>query len=197
MTMRHTSNQPIGKLTETRVDREERFKVERRQDMLILLEHLSHSQEATVKMILACLYDIGTINFANNRIAFGPLNRMLKSIAKYPKPLAIVIGFWWFKKHCPGLIAKWLSSQIEFKPLKLPKKVEEGLGEVDATSNLEMKVQEREVKQLRSQVRLLAGGLVLAIAFLGGTTAWLGYKLQLAQTPAREVAPKARLYDSP
>jgi predicted transcriptional regulator len=210
MTTQSPPHQPIRKSTKApekqkklnvrawlETPEERDLKEQRKQEILSLLEHLANSQETTVRMILERLYDMGAINLANNRIAFRPLNRTVKSMAKLPKPLVMIGGLCWFKKHCPELIAHWLTSQVEFKPLELAEKIEEGLSEVEVTPNANLEARDREVKELRSQIRLLAGGLVLAIALLGGTTAWLGYQLQFAQTPVRETTPEARLYNSP
>lgn len=178
MTMLPPSNEPVRDLTDAQ---EERMKAERMRDVRILLEHLANSQETTVKMILDCLYDIGATNWVNNKFRARPLNRTMKSVARMSKPVFRRLALRWFKRNCPQLIANWLYLQVKFQPAKIKKKVKQELGGVPANPRKALAARDREVQELRSQVRLLTGGLVLAIALLGGTSGWLGYKLQLAQ----------------
>jgi hypothetical protein len=103
----------VRKLIEERLA-EERMEEERMQDVLLLLQGLARREEVTVKMILSCLYDVGTVNLINKKVRFRPLNRLLKSFLGLPKPLAIAVGFRWFKNNCPELIANWLQSKVNF-----------------------------------------------------------------------------------
>jgi hypothetical protein len=83
-------------------------------DVLLLLEHLAEREEATVRMILDCLYDIGSVNLINNKISYRPANRFLKFIANMSKPAFKLAGVIWFKKKCPQLIADWLHQKVMF-----------------------------------------------------------------------------------
>ncbi len=46
---------------------EKRFQQERMRDMLLLIENLALQEEATIKLIIDCLYDVGIINISNKR----------------------------------------------------------------------------------------------------------------------------------
>jgi hypothetical protein len=93
---------------------EERFKKERLHDIQLLLQDLFVREEATVTLILSSLYDVGAINIINKKIPFPPLNRLLKSLAGLPKPLATKLLLRWFQNKCPALLANWLYSKVKF-----------------------------------------------------------------------------------
>ena len=93
---------------------EKRIEEERMQDVLLLLQNLIEREERSIKMVLDCLYDVGSVNLINNRFRARPLNRTMKSIARLSKPAFKFVGFIWFKKNCPQLITNWLRSQVTF-----------------------------------------------------------------------------------
>ena len=94
---------------------EKRFQQERMRDALILLENLAIQEEATIKLILDCLYDVGSINLINKKIAYPPANKLIKGIATMSKPVFRIIAWRWFKKNCPRIITNWLLRKISFK----------------------------------------------------------------------------------
>ncbi|MFM5982263.1 MAG: hypothetical protein ACKO9I_17260 [Sphaerospermopsis kisseleviana] len=168
---------PSSDLTKlpTEAEREEQLI----QDVLLLLENMVYREEATVKLILNCLYDAGSTNLINQKFQSRNLNRTLKWISKMSKPAFRMIAWQWFKKNCPKLITDWLRSQIQFKKVETPK-VEivveyqrTKLNSLDQAQN-----QMYEVKQLRSQVKLLTGVLVLVVTVLTGSFVWAGYLLE-------------------
>lgn len=61
---------------------EERIEQERVDDIVLLLQNLFEREEATTKVILDCLYDIGSVNLINKKVPFQALRGMLKSIAQ-------------------------------------------------------------------------------------------------------------------
>jgi hypothetical protein len=93
---------------------EERMKQQRMSDVLLLIESLVEREETTVKMILDCLYDVGSVNLINKKFKFKILNRLMKWIAGKSKPVFRIIALRWFKKNCPQLIANWLHSKVKF-----------------------------------------------------------------------------------
>ena len=168
---------------------EKQMEAERMHDVLLLLQNLSSDREATIKLIIDCLYDAGAVNLINQKIRFRPLNRMTKSVARISKPVFRQIAWYWFKQNCPQLIVNWLLTKITFEP----KRVVEALAENRPEPLVENKPRtisqeepyylnrglnpdlnqvatlNRENRQLRQQVRLLTGVSVLAIAALGIT----------------------------
>jgi len=93
---------------------EERIKEERMHDVLLLLDNLVQREEATVKMVLDSLYDVGSINIINEKIGYRPMNRFLKAITRLSKPAFRAVAWRWFKGNCPQLITNWLRTKVTF-----------------------------------------------------------------------------------
>ncbi|MEJ6480802.1 hypothetical protein N0Y54_05555 [Nostoc punctiforme UO1] len=146
------------------------IETERIHDVLLLLQNLINSEEATVKLILDCLYDVGSVNLINQKLRMKPLNRVMKLIARISKPVFRTLAFNWFKKNCPQLITNWLHTQVTFRSTQnIPQEVAVEVAELQPyplppTENLS-----QEIKNLRSQVRWLAGISIIAIAVLAVT----------------------------
>lgn len=98
----------------TAITEEERIKQQRMNDVLLLLEQLVEREEVTVKRILDCLYDVGSINLINKKFKMRSLNRFLKWIAKLTRPTFRVVALYWFKRNCPLLITNWLATKVKF-----------------------------------------------------------------------------------
>lgn len=94
---------------------EERMKQQRMRDVMLLLESLFEREETTVKMIIDCLYDVGSVNLINKKFQSKPLNGWLKWIAALSKPVFRVVAIRWFKKNCPQLLTNWLHTKVRFK----------------------------------------------------------------------------------
>jgi hypothetical protein len=94
--------------------KEDRLMEERMRQVLLLLERLTQREEVTVKLILDCLYDVGSVNLINQKVPIRPLNKTMKLIATLSKPVFVVFGWYWFKKNCPQLITNWLQSKVFF-----------------------------------------------------------------------------------
>ncbi len=93
---------------------EQRFQQKRMNEIQLLLESLFEREETTVKQILDCLYDVGSINLINKKFSNRPLNRLLKYISRYTKPIFKIIALRWFKTNCPQLITEWLGTKVKF-----------------------------------------------------------------------------------
>lgn len=178
---------------------EKRLIAERRQDVLLLLQHLVRHEETTVKLILECLYDIGAIKLIDRKVTMQPANRVVKKLARLSRPAFRIYALRWFQKNCPELIANWLYGKVEAavappnpqSPLppiaEAAKEAIPGPPAVPvpppqaeiAPGAAESAMLSGEVRQLRNQVKLLTGTLVLAIAALGATVVWMGTDVQL------------------
>ncbi|MBD2214907.1 hypothetical protein H6G64_33895 [Calothrix sp. FACHB-156] len=149
---------------------QERLAAERMQDVKLLLQNLAHSEEATIKLIIDCLYDIGSVNLINQKLRSRILNRTVKSIARMSKPVFRIFAWHWFQKNCPQLIADWLKIKVAFEdPTNLPQEIAVAASEVKPYSQLEVNKMSLEIKTLRQQVRWLAGVSVAALSALGVT----------------------------
>jgi hypothetical protein len=91
-----------------------RIEQERMRDVSLLLQHLVQKEEVTVKLILDCLYDIGSVNLIDQKFKTQSLNKLMKAIATMTKPIFRIFAFRWFKKNCPQMIADWLYQQVKF-----------------------------------------------------------------------------------
>lgn len=96
----------------TKTPEEMRLEQERLRDVNILLENLLANEEATIKLIIDCLYDVGSVNIANRKVRWRFANQATKLIARSSKPVFRVIAWRWFRKNCPQLITDWLASKV-------------------------------------------------------------------------------------
>lgn len=96
--------------------REKQLEDERMRDVEMLLESLFLREETTLRLILDCLYDVGSMNLVNRRVRSRPLNKLMKAIARWSKPVFRPFMLRWSKKNCPHMIADWLHSQVRFSP---------------------------------------------------------------------------------
>ncbi|MGC1308666.1 MAG: hypothetical protein WA885_15685 [Phormidesmis sp.] len=99
--------------------REQQNENERMRDVEILLESMFLREEVTLRLIVDCLYDVGSVNLVNHRVHSRPLNRIMKLIARRSKPIFRLFMLRWSKKNCPRLITEWLRSQVRFSPAEV------------------------------------------------------------------------------
>jgi len=102
-------------LTSTTI-RERQIEDDRMRDVELLLESLFLREEVTLRLVLDCLYDIGSMNLVNKKVQSRPLNRLMKAIARLSKPAFRPFMLRWSRKNCPHLIAEYLHSQVRFRP---------------------------------------------------------------------------------
>ncbi|UBF29277.1 hypothetical protein K9N68_16440 [Kovacikia minuta CCNUW1] len=167
-------------------------------DVMLLIQHLSEQEETTIKMILDCLYDVGSVNLINQKFQNRPLNQLLKAIAWMPKPVFRVFALRWFKKNCPRIITNWLHSKVSFKPRQpiqnpgIPPVAEAQASALTASDRLALAESDRQIRQLRSQVRILTG-LLMGISILLGSALIVPNPI----TGANLIAPQKKLHSQP
>lgn len=159
---------------------EKNMQEERMREVLLLLEHLVSREEVIIKLIIECLYDVGTVNLINQKIRQPLLKRPLKGVAGVSKPVAKVIGFRWFKRNCPQLITSWLSSKVSFPEPVLPDPVAIQAAVTEPVALVEPENLNREIRRLRGQVKLLSGIAIGAIAALSGVLVWMNQRPEVA-----------------
>ncbi|MEL7072345.1 MAG: hypothetical protein AAGN15_27415 [Cyanobacteria bacterium J06581_3] len=98
------------------VIREQQIEDDRMRDVELLLESLFLREEVTLRLVLDCLYDVGSVNLVNRKVRSRPLNKLMKAIARLSKPAFRPFMIRWTRKNCPHLIADWLHSQVRFGP---------------------------------------------------------------------------------
>ena len=94
---------------------ESRFELERIRDVLILLTSLIEREETTIKLIIDCLYDIGSVKLIDKKVRFRPLGAIAKLIARMSKPILRLFAWRWVKKNCPQLLTNWLYNKVKFQ----------------------------------------------------------------------------------
>ena len=152
------------------------------QDVNLLVSNLIAREETTVKLILDCLYEVGSSNLINQKISSRPVNEIFKLVAQTSKPIFRGLAWRWLNKNGSRLITDWLGSKVSFRQRGKPEvKNTELLVE---KTNSEMnylpvaKYQVQEVKYLRSQVKVLTAVLVGVVTLFSGGFVWLSYSLQ-------------------
>ena len=95
--------------------KEELIKEERMRDVVLLLKQLVEREEVTLKLVIDCLYDVGSVNLINQKVRHRTLNRGLKAVAIMPKSLFRLVALRWLKKNLPKLLAVWLEGKVSFK----------------------------------------------------------------------------------
>lgn len=93
---------------------EKLFQQQRIRDIYLLLENLTLKEEATIKLIIDCLYDVGIINLINKKIHNRPLNRLAKLFVNTPKPILKIIAWRWAKKNLARRVTNWLHNRVKF-----------------------------------------------------------------------------------
>lgn len=141
---------------------------QRMRDVRLLLLNLSENEEATIKLILDCLYDIGAVNFINQKFRYRPFNKVMKSIAGMSKPIFRIYAWHWFRKNCPQLIANWLYTQVAFeKPINVPQEIEVEAAAIQQPQMLPAKKVNLEIRALHHQIRWLTGITIISLSTLG------------------------------
>jgi hypothetical protein len=172
-------------------------KAERMHDVLLLIQNLANNEEATVKLIIDCLYDVGSLNLINKKFRFGPLNRIMILIARMSKPVFRVFAWHWFKNNCPQLIATWLELKLSFEyPRARPQQITLKSSEIQPYLPSDVDSLSREVKYLRRQVRWLAGICLVLLSGSGIAFTWLNKNPDLALLQSKQLiqSPKNDIY---
>jgi hypothetical protein len=156
---------------------EETLESERVKDVKLILDNLFQREERTVKMILDCLYDIGSVRLINRKISAESLRGPLKAIARMSKPAFRFFALRRFQKQAPQLITDWLYSQAAQQP-RHPVPPEEDPALIDVVpSPAELppaelpplvEIQAAEINSLRDRVSWLSTLLVAVILVTSG-----------------------------
>ena len=105
-----------GKSLKTKsIAAEEKKKQERMRDVTLLLQQLVEREETSLKLIIDCLIDVGSINYANHKLHNPSLNKIMKVLVGYVKPVARMMALRWLKKNLPNLLTAWLEKKVSFE----------------------------------------------------------------------------------
>ena len=104
-----------------KISAEELKKEERMRDVTLLLQQIVEREETSLKLIIDCLIDVGSINYANNKLENPSLNKIMKVLVGYIKPIARMVALGWLKKNLPDLLTAWLEGKVSFEPVPINK----------------------------------------------------------------------------
>lgn len=157
---------------------EKKMKQERMQEVLLLLEHLVSHEEITIKLIIGCLLDVGSVNLINQKFHRSLLNRPLKQVAGVSKPVLKLIAFRWFKRNCPQLIVNWLYAKVSFPESvkRIATHPVQAIVTQPPAPLVEAESLNLEIRRLRGQVKLLSGISIGAVAALSGVLVWINQR---------------------
>ncbi|WP_019506987.1 hypothetical protein [Pleurocapsa sp. PCC 7319] len=125
---------PEESLKVKKISAEEQKKQERMRDVTMLLQQMVEREEVALKLIIDCLIDVGSINYANHKLQNPSLNKIMKVLVGYIKPVARLIALRWLKKNLPDLLTAWLESKVSFKPVPINEE-EAVTGELETVPN--------------------------------------------------------------
>jgi hypothetical protein len=148
-------------------DEQQKLKeLEQSQRVMLLLEDLIDRERHTLDAIMQALFEIGSVNFVNQKVRTRFLRPVIRPAVKVSKPVLTYVGYRWFRKKGPRLIVNWLFRKIRFAPSSAPTKLPTPAPLANAV------LYQGEIRRLRSQVRWMTGALVsvsgVLVAFLNG-----------------------------
>ncbi len=103
------------------ISAEELKKQERMRDVTLLLQQIVEREEVALKLIIDSLIDVGSINYANHKLHNPSLNKMMKVLVGYIKPVARKAAVFWLKRNLPDLLTAWLEAKVSFEPVAINK----------------------------------------------------------------------------
>ena len=189
------------------VDQEKQEELMR--DVLVLMENLIHQEEATVKLVIDCLYDVGTVNLINEKFRSRTFNKTLKLVSRTSKPAFKVIAWRLVRKKSPELITNWLGKKVGFekdqpqleqaKLVAQSKSTANAIAPQNASANIlpPAQYQMQEVKYLRSQVKMLVSAIIGIITVFGGSFFWMNYQMQRShQQTIQEIQTQMKIMEA-
>ncbi|MDJ0676611.1 MAG: hypothetical protein QNJ36_14740 [Calothrix sp. MO_167.B42] len=178
-------------------------------DVLVLMENLIYQEEATVKLVIDCLYDIGTVNLINQKFRSRTFNKTLKLASRVSKPAFKVIAWRLVRKKSPQLITNWLGRKVAFERAKpqveqaelvvQPESTANAIAPQNASTNIlpPAQYQIQEVKYLRSQVKMLVSVIIGIVTVFGGSFFWMNYQMQRSyQQTIQEIQTQMKIMEA-
>jgi hypothetical protein len=176
-----------SQLAPRRLAQDAQMEAERMQDVVLLLERLAAHDETTVRLIMDCLYDVGSVHFVNKKLQNPILNQLMRASTRMSKPVFRLFAVKWFQKHCPQMIADWLYTVAT---MQAPTAKAETPPETIAVMQ-QLEVSQQQVRALQTRVRCLTGFAVGLVLALGGTIVTSSNLIPSAMAKLGESAPTA------
>ncbi len=147
----------------TKLAKDAEMEADRMEDVVLLLRRLAEHDETTVRLLMDCLYDVGSVHWANQHLPNPMLNQLMRRVARMSKPVFRVFAVKWFQKNCPQMIADWLYTVVTFQPQTNSEAPPETIVVIQ-----QLEASQRQVKALQTKVKCLAGVTVGLVLILGG-----------------------------
>jgi hypothetical protein len=180
---------PTNQLAVRRLAQDAQMEAERMQDVVLLLERLAAHDETTVRLIMDCLYDVGSVHFVNQKMPNPLLNQLMRSTTKMSKPVFRLFAVKWFQKYCPQMIADWLYTVAT---MQAPTVTVTTPPETIAVMQ-QLEVTQQQVRTLQTRVRYLTGFAVGLVVVLGGTIVTSSNLIPSALAKLGEATPTTKL----
>ena len=135
------------------ISAEELKKQERMRDVTLLLQQIVEREEVALKLIIDSLIDVGSINYANKKLHNPPLNKMMKVLVGYIKPVARLAALFWLKRNLPNLLTAWLEAKVSFEPIPINEK-EALTGDLETVPSTEAQAPDEPVNTLPNMSNL-------------------------------------------
>ena len=83
------------------------------------MQQIVEREEVALKLIIDSLIDVGSINYANNKLNNPRLNKIMKVLVGYVKPVARRAALYYLKRNLPDLLTAWLEGKVSFEPVPI------------------------------------------------------------------------------
>jgi hypothetical protein len=130
------------------ISHEELKKQERMRDVTLLLQQIVEREEVALKLIIDSLIDVGSINYANNKVHKPTLNKIMKILVGYVKPVARMAALFWLKRNLPNLLTAWLEAKVSFASTA-PSKSGTSAGELEVIPSSTVQLADEVVNTLQ------------------------------------------------
>lgn len=130
------------------ISHEELKKQERMRDVTLLLQQIVEREEVALKLIIDSLIDVGSINYANNKVHKPTLNKIMKILVGYVKPVARMAALFWLKRNLPNLLTAWLEAKVSFASTT-PSKSGTSAGELEVIPSSTVQLADEVVNTLQ------------------------------------------------
>ncbi len=154
---------PSSATPTTKLAKDAEMEADRMEDVVLLLRRLAEHDETTVRLLMDCLYDVGSVHWANQHLPNPMLNQLMRGVARMSKPVFRVFAVKWFQKNCPQMIADWLYTVVTFQPQTNSEVPPETIVVIQ-----QLEASQRQVKALQTKVKCLASVTVGLVLILGG-----------------------------
>jgi hypothetical protein len=164
---------PISPRQVAQQQAEQQAEAERMQEVTLLLANLLEREQTTLKAVIGCLYDVGTVNLVNQRVKYRFLRPLARPALRVSKPVLTTLGYRWVSKKCPPIITRWLQKKVKSVTSAPAPKVPPQSVSVQSVSTVEPPLLEQHMALYQGEIRRLRSRVRWTTAALAGVSATL------------------------